>query len=123
MSAAEIAVVLAWMVGIARALTGVAFLISPERAARSWVASTSTPATYLVRAVGGRDLAIGAGVVWALLSEDTVGAWILASVAGDVFDGASGVLMLSGSERAKTLAFAGGFGLLGIVTLALLAVG
>lgn len=123
MDAYEIGVVLAWIVGVARALTGIAFLAAPDRAAESWVGSSTTPARYLVRAVGGRDLAIGGGIIWALLFDGTVGAWVLASVAGDLFDGVSGAAMLSGSHRTSTLAFAGGFGLLGIVTLALLATG
>lgn len=115
-----VALVLAWLVALIRGATGVAFLATPQPVAEKWVGDDDLPARYLVRAVGARDLVLGAGLAWALLTDTAVAAWLVASIAADGFDAATGQTMLSGPYRTRTVAAAGGFGVLGILAVVLL---
>ena len=121
MELSTIATIGAWVVGGGRALTGVYFLADPSAGAQTWTGGTQAPTRYLARAVGGRDLAIGAGIIWAILADQQVVPWVLASVAGDAVDAAFAGAMLDDEHKSKALALAGGFGVLGAVTAALLA--
>jgi hypothetical protein len=105
-------------VGTIRALTGVAFLAAPRRPAEAWVGETSRPVQYLVRSVGGRDLVIGAGVIAAVALDHPVWPWLTASIVGDLVDAGASTVMLDGRPRRNTLAFAGGFAVLGGIALA-----
>ena len=116
----DIGVAGAVLVGAGRALTGLYFLARPEAGARAWVGDTSTSASYLVRAIGGRDLVIGAGVLWAVAADASPAAWVLASVGGDLVDATFASTMLDADHRKKAIAMAGGFGVLGAATAALL---
>lgn len=112
----------AGLVGVGRTLTGAYFLARPANGAEAWVGDAGPASRYLARSVGGRDLVIGAGVVWSLVSPDeTPLPWVLASVAGDLVDAGFGATMLDDAHRSKAVALAGGFGVLGAVTAALLA--
>lgn len=113
----SVATVLSSAAGIGRALTGVVFLAAPGRAADSWVGSSSTESRYLVRAVGGRDLVIGAGVLRGLASGRSSPAWLAASIGSDLVDASMGALMLDGAERKKSLAFGLGFAALGVAAI------
>ena len=109
-------------VGVGRALTGVYFLAAPAAGAKAWVGDDRPASRYLARAVGGRDLAIGAGVLWALRTPgESPLPWVVASVVGDGFDAAFGAAMLDEAHRSKAVALAGGFGVLGALTAAALA--
>lgn len=121
MEATDIATVLAWAVGIGRALTGAWFLAAPTAPARNWVDSAETDARYLVRSIGGRDLAIGAGIMWAAAADEAILPWLLASLAADLVDAGAGAAMLSGSPRKKSLMFALGFGAIGAAATAFVA--
>lgn len=111
------AIVLAWLVGLGRALTGVWFLTRPASAASGWQGSVSKPIVSLVKSVGGRDAVIGGGVLWALISDSAVVPWLVASVVADVVDLALGFVDLEGKLRRRTVSLAGGFGLLGAVAI------
>lgn len=109
----------AWTIGVVRALTGVAFLAAPGRAASSWVGDDGDRSRYFVRAVGGRDLAIGAGLLWALGRGGDPMPWLGASVLGDAADALSSPA-LDDEHRTTAAAIAGGFGALGLATAAAL---
>lgn len=109
------------LVGVGRALTGIYFLTRPSAGAKAWVGDDSVPTRYLARAVGGRDLVIGVGALWAMRNDDSPLPWVVASVVGDVIDTAFGAAMLDAEHRAKTIKLAGGFGVLGAVTAVALA--
>lgn len=113
------AALLAWAVALIRAATGLAFLAKPEAAADKWVGDSGLPARYLVRAVGARDLVLGAGLAWALAADSEAAAWLVASIAADGFDATTGLTMLSGEYRTRTAVAAGVFGVLGLLALVL----
>lgn len=115
-----VALILAWLVALIRAATGVTFLAAPQPTADKWVGESGLAARYLVRAVGARDLVLGAGLAWALATDTGPAGWLLASVAADGFDAMTGSTMLTGRHRTRTLVAAGGFGVLGIAAFVLL---
>lgn len=59
----DVAVAAVMVVGVARAGTGLWLLAAAARSVRFWVGVADTPARCLVRAVGSRDLVLGAGIV------------------------------------------------------------
>ncbi len=72
-----------------RVALGAALLVAPERIGRSWIgpAGTERSVEVMARAVGIRDIAIGAGGAAALLSRsDSARAWMLAAAAADLGD-------------------------------------
>lgn len=105
---------LLWVIGVGRALTGIVLLAAPERSAERWAGSTSPVAAYFVRGIGGRDLAIGAGLIAALLGGRDTRPWLGASVAGDVADAVAAVA-LDDEHARKAASIAGGFGVLGVL--------
>ena len=79
----------AFAAGSFRALSGLSFLVSPERAQRAWSTREATDPTarLLLRSMGYRDLLIGAGLaVAAFRDDDTVPYWFLASAGADLAD-------------------------------------
>jgi len=77
------------LAGSVRALSGVSFLVAPERAQKLWSQREATDPTarLLLRSMGYRDLLIGAGLVAAGLRDaERVPAWFLASAGADVAD-------------------------------------
>lgn len=106
-------------VGVARAATGVWFLAAPTRPTQAWVGDTGVPSRYLARTVGGRDLAIGSGLILAAITGSASTTWLAASVASDLTDAIAGTAMLEGPQRRNAIGFAGGFGALGALVLAM----
>lgn len=75
-------------VAAARAILGMTALVAPDLAARSWIgedAGRDTTRT-LARAMGGRDLVLGIGALWALRGDGPAGAWVLAGSTADAVD-------------------------------------
>jgi hypothetical protein len=64
--------------GIGRAVLGASIVLAPTIAGRQWVGSDGHgPATKVFgRALGVRDVALGAGLVWALEKGEPTQAWI-----------------------------------------------
>lgn len=119
MDVQDVAVVGAVIVGVVRAATGIVLVGFARRAGEKWVDETSLGVATLVRGIGGRDLAIGAGVVWAAIADVDPLPWVLASLLGDVFDMVAGT-RLPKSVRTRVLQYAGGFAVLSIGVVALL---
>ncbi len=71
-----------------RAMFGAGLLFAPKKAAHGWIgAAVDEPAPQmLVRAVGVRDLVIGAGGVLAIARGQTARGWIEAGAVADVAD-------------------------------------
>jgi hypothetical protein len=74
------------LIGLARAATGLFFVIRPDAAARRWVASGSDEVALLARSVGIRDLVVGLGLAATARPE-----WLAASIASDLVDGIEAV--------------------------------
>lgn len=110
--------VLAWVVGVVRAVTGVVLLAATERSAERWVGASGPRELYFVRGIGGRDLVIGGGLVHALATGRDPRPWLTASVLGDATD-ALAATSLDEDHAATAAAVAGGFGVLGGVARAL----
>jgi len=116
-----IGVVGAGVVGTGRVLTGLYFLAQPREGATAWVGESSAGTRCLVGSVGGRDVAIGAGVLWALATDSSATPWVLASVASDLADAGFAASTLDRDHRKRAVVAAGGFAALGLATAALLA--
>ena len=122
MSRRDAALIAAWAVGLGRAATGAWFVAAPEGPERNWVARELPETRYLVRSVGGRDLALGLGALAALAGRKPVQPWLLAGIGSDVVDAVMGAAMLEGEPRRTSLVYALGFGALGAATATALAV-
>lgn len=101
-------------VGLARAGFGVWLVADPARTGRAWFGSPpERPETAaLLRSVGVRDVAIGAGAAAAARP----GPWLRAGAAADVVDGAALLAASSGLPRRKVVsgaAVAFGFAAIG----------
>jgi hypothetical protein len=74
-----------------RVLFGAAFLISPTRAAKSWIgpAAASAGGAVMVRAAGARDLALGAGALAALRGAADARPWFTGHLVADATDAAA----------------------------------
>ena len=78
----------------ARIGVGIALLVAPGPAARTWIgdASTLAPVKALTRGFGARDLALGVGVLRALEAGDPVRPWLRASAASDAADAVANIV-------------------------------
>jgi hypothetical protein len=76
------------MNGFGRAIVGAAMIAMPDIASRSWIGdSASSPgAKVLARGFGARELALGAGLVWALERREPEHAWVTAAAIADTAD-------------------------------------
>lgn len=86
---------LARLVGMARIVIGVAFILSPARAARGWIGAPATEqgGKVAVRALGIRDLVIGVGTVQAASSGDpALRRWVVSGGLCDMTDAAATVM-------------------------------
>lgn len=74
--------------GGARAALGVVALLDPVRVSRPWIGDDAdrTGALVFARALGGRDLALGAGAMFAAGRGEPIRAWALAASAADLGD-------------------------------------
>lgn len=118
MSRSKFAKVLTTTVGVSRALSGAGFMAAPGPVAKRWLGASSDEARYLIRAVGGRDLAIGAGVATAGITGRSPVGCLLASAAADLVDGVAGAVMFEGRRRTETMLVALGVSALSAVAAA-----
>lgn len=88
--------------GIGRALIGTALVAAPGLAARTWLGDESdgTAGKVLGRALGVRDLALGAGLLWALEQKEPTHAWLVAAAAADAVD--AGATLLAWTSLPRT---------------------
>ncbi|MYW05275.1 hypothetical protein [Streptomyces sp. SID3343] len=72
----------------ARAALGVVALTEPARVSRPWIGDDAdvTGNRVFARALGGRDLALGAGALYAAARGEGVRPWLLGSAAADLGD-------------------------------------
>jgi len=88
--------------GIGRAVIGAAMTAAPTLATRGWIGDdAATPGGKVIgRALGIRDLVLGAGLVQALESGAPTRGWIAAAAAADAVDAAATLLNWSDLPRA-----------------------
>src|SRR5262249_58273041 len=86
----------------ARVAAGAALLTRPDALARALRVDSATArrTTWLARMAGARDLAVGAGTLFALTRGGGARSWLLASAASDAADAA----VLTGALREKQVA-------------------
>jgi hypothetical protein len=112
------------MLSLGRVLFGVAFIARPELLDRGWIGRKARlpGVQVLSRAVGARDLAVGAGGLQAAARGDgSAGPWLAAAATCDAVDfGATWAAgrAIPGEARRNVLAIAGVFGLLSAVAAA-----
>ncbi|MDQ2621740.1 MAG: hypothetical protein M3Y45_01730 [Actinomycetota bacterium] len=109
--------------GAARLGFGVFASAYPSKMGRSWIGdeAESPPTRAILRALGGRDVAIGAGTVEAALRDDAR-MWLAVSVLADIGDLASTITSRKDLPREGvmvTAAVAGSAAVAGGVLLAL----
>ena len=98
----------------ARAAIGIALLAAPGPAAKRWLGDVSEEpgAQVAISGLGGRDLAIGLGTLWALGGRKRgPRPWLVASAGADVADLVSTLRARGGLSTAAvvgTVAIAGG---------------
>jgi hypothetical protein len=70
---------------------GAALILAPVRATRPWIGDValSPGAKVLGRALGVRDLALGAGLLWAQQRQEPEHPWLTAATLADVVDAAA----------------------------------
>jgi hypothetical protein len=109
-------------VSLGRAVLGVAFIVQPKLVDGAWVGKTARlpGSQVLTRAVGARDLTVGAGGLQAVARGDgSARPWLLAAACCDVVD--FGATWAAGrgipaEARRGVLVVAGAFGVLSAVT-------
>jgi hypothetical protein len=102
--------------GAGRALFGVAMLAVPGQITRAWVGADGPPTTVLARCLGGRDIAIGAGLALAAARDRDPSMWLAGGVLADSIDGIATVAAgddIPHNGRVATAALAGGSALFG----------
>jgi hypothetical protein len=79
---------LALLNGLGRSVLGVVALSAPVLPLTPWVgaAATDPAAKLLARALGGRDLAIGLGTLWAGRRQQPLAGWVTAAGLADAGD-------------------------------------
>lgn len=110
----------AW--GLCRLGLGAAALSAPQLGTRIWVGPVAPAAAagVLGRALGGRDLGLGAGTVLSAVTGRPIRSWILASGAADAVDTMATALGRSGRCRNRALVIAasgGSVALAGLLAL------
>jgi hypothetical protein len=73
-----------------RVAFGAGMILAPRRVAHAWIGDDADrpPVELLVRAVGARDIVIGAGAIAALAGNQPAKTWLRAGVAADLADAA-----------------------------------
>ena len=71
-----------------RALLGAAYVVAPRRAGRAWIGSAADELapTVLTRALGARDVALGAGAIAVLGGGGSARPWFAAQALADATD-------------------------------------
>jgi len=109
-------------IALGRTAIGIAAIVDPSRALGPWIGPDAdrTSNRVLARALGGRDLVLGAGTLRSLGDPDALRPWLAAGILADVVDfgatAAADDLPLAG--RAFVLALAGAAAAAGAVALA-----
>jgi hypothetical protein len=103
----------------ARVVVGATLILLPGTSAERWIGRSAHDPTVkvMVRALGARDLALGAGTMQALANGEPARGWTLAGAASDLTDAAATLLAFRriGARRAiPLLAFATAAGLAGL---------
>ena len=99
----------AWSMGATRVGVGVAFLAAPRVMATGCVgpeAAAEPRLDAVVRAIGVRELILGAGIVSALARGRPVRKWLVAGVVADLVDTAATVAFRNRLPREKAAAVA-----------------
>ena len=88
--------------GVGRAVIGAALTVAPALAARGWIGEDSDRpgGRVLGRALGVRDLVLGAGLLQAIDAGAPTRGWIAAAAAADAVDAAATLLNWSDLPRA-----------------------
>lgn len=99
--------------GLARAALGAVALVQPERVAAPWVGKVRPAAAAAVfgRALGGRDVGLGAGMAAAAATGGEMRPWIIAGGAADAVDATATLISwrrLPRRGRLLVLVLAGG---------------
>jgi hypothetical protein len=83
-------------VAAGRVVVGAALVVLPGTASGTWIgpAARDPAVKVMVRAMGARDLAIGAGTMHALSEGAPVKMWSLAGAASDLVDAAATLLAI-----------------------------
>jgi hypothetical protein len=112
---------LATALGAGRALLGAALLAAPAPILRAWVGRDDASAALLGRAVGARDVALGAGAVLAAAGECDLAPWLAAGALADLGDAAATFAAgdaIPRNGRLGTVALAGASAALGLALVA-----
>jgi hypothetical protein len=109
--------------GLSRVAFGLVAGSSPERIGRTWIGDLAgeEPAKVILRALGARDVALGAGTAEAAL-RDRAGTWLAMTVLADLGDVVATVAARDRLPRSgviTTSALAGSAALAGLALLAL----
>ena len=97
---------LARSLALARMGIGAAFLASPRGLVSTWTGERADDGAALAgRSLGGRDLALGAGLLAALTRAGDARAWLAAGAAADAFDALGSLSALRSTGRARHLLF------------------
>ena len=86
------------LLGFVRFVIGAFLFLFPGWSARMWLGreNDSDAMRMAVRGLGGRDMAIGLGIVSAIENDEPAGGWLAASAAADASD-ALGTLVHGGT--------------------------
>lgn len=104
-----------------RVAYGAALLAAPRKVTKSWLGPGGDATTVALRALGAREVLLHGFAIGAVLREQPVAPWLLASIGGDVSDIASTFASrsgLPGGAAPKTAAVAGGSAALTAAVLA-----
>jgi hypothetical protein len=79
---------IARLMSIGRVAVGAGLLLAPRLAAPAWAGNRgiTAPARLFARAMGARDIALGAGALAALSRGEPVGGWLRVTVLADATD-------------------------------------
>lgn len=104
---------LAKLYGGARVVIGTAIVLAPTTVARGWIGADaeSGGTRTVLRALGARDLAIGAGLFDALGRDQPVERWLEAGILSDLVDAVASLLGESERSTLAVLMAASGVGL------------
>jgi hypothetical protein len=100
-------------VGVGRIALGLSYLAAPGLALRAWPGRRSTKdddgalLKLLARSTGGRDIALGMGLLFALSHDAPVRGWLEAAMLADVVDALAILLALPHLPKPKAVLMLG----------------
>jgi len=116
------ALAIARLIAVGRAAIGIGAIAQPERALGPWIGPDAArpSAAVLARALGARDLVLGAGVLRSMSDPDALRPWLAAGIVADSADLAATLTTpaLPWRGRAFVGALAAGAAALGAIALA-----